>query len=179
VPVPEGGVGATQKCGGLAASGTLRAAGRDFSLDGGTGGLDGTHGLLARETAWRWAFGTGRLPGGAPVAFNLAEGFAGVPEGDAGENALLLASGTTRLPPVAFAFDRAAPLSAWRVASADGALDLAFVPEAAHREDRDLVLLKTRFVQVAGTFAGRLPSPGGPVEVAGLAGVVEDHWALW
>jgi hypothetical protein len=180
VPVPGGGFRATQKAGALPASGVLRAGGRSFALDGGTGGLDATYGLLARETAWRWAFGTGRLAGGEPMAFNVAEGFAGVPEGDPGENALLLAAGPSRLPPCTFAFARDAPLSPWRVTGGDGAVDLEFRPIAAHHEERDLVLLRTRFVQVAGTFTGRLPAPGGgSVSVAGLPGVVEDHWALW
>jgi hypothetical protein len=158
----------------------VKLEGRTLRLDGGTGGVDTTHGLLARETAWRWAFGTGRLPGGERLAFNLAAGFGGVPEGDPGENALFLGVGTARLPSVRFAYDRAHPRSPWRVASPDGSVELAFAPAAVHREVKNLVVLRTRFVQVAGTFTGRLPAPdGGSVEVTALPGVVEDHWAVW
>lgn len=178
-PVAGPGVRVTQKAGGLAARGTLALGRRTLLLDGGTGGVDATHGFLARDTAWRWAFGTGRLPGGSPIAFNLAEGFAGVPDGDPGENAIYRSFETARLPPVSFAFDRDHPLSPWRVASADGSVDLAFTPEAMHREVRNLLVLRTRFAQLAGTFHGRLPGPGGPVEIAGLPGVVEDHRAVW
>ena len=173
------GIRVTQKRGGLAATGSVRLAGRTLRLDGGTGGVDTTHGLLARETGWRWAFGTGRLQDGAPVAFNLAEGFGGVPQGDPGENALFVGAGPVRLPPVSFAFDRRDPRAPWRVSAADGSIDLAFAPVAVHREVKNLVVLRTRFVQVPGTFTGFVRTLGGLVEVAGLPGVVEDHWAVW
>lgn len=178
-PVAGPGVRATQKEGGLAASGTILVGGRTLLLDGGMGGVDSTHGLLARETGWRWAYGTGRLPGGPPIAFNLAEGFAGVPPGDPGENALFRSYETTRLPPVAFAFDPVAPRAPWRVASADRTVDLEFTPAALHREVKNLLVLRTRFSQLPGTFSGRLPGTRGPVEIDALPGVVEDHWALW
>lgn len=178
-PVAGPGVRVTQKAAAMSATGTLVMGDRTLLLDGGTGGVDSTHGFLARETAWRWAFGTGRLPGGAPIAFNLAEGFGGVPEGDPGENALFRSWETSRLPPVTFTFDREQPLAPWRVASADGAVDLAFSPAAQHREVKNFGVLRTRFSQLPGTFSGRLPGPGGAVQVDGLPGVVEDHWALW
>lgn len=178
-PVAGAGLRVTQKAAALGASGTIAIGPRTLLLDGGSGGVDATHGFLARETAWRWAFGTGRLPGGAPIAFNLAEGFAGVPEGDPGENALYRSFETVRLPPVTFAWDPASRRSAWRVASADGSVDLLFTPAAEHREVKNLGVLRTRFAQLPGTFAGRLPGPGGSVTLDALPGVVEDHWAVW
>jgi hypothetical protein len=183
-PVPGAGPRVTQKCGGLPAEGTVHAAGRPRSLTGGTAGVDFTAGLLAHETAWRWAFATpsgrtaGRAAGGGPVAFNLCEGFGLAPD-DPGENALLV-PGPARLPPVTFSFERAAPLAPWTVASADGSLSLEFRPIAEHREERERGLLSTRFVQIAGTFHGTLPGPSGrPMFVDGLPGVVEDHHARW
>lgn len=178
-PVAGPGVRVTQKAGALNATGTITLGPRTLLLDGGTGGFDTTHGFLARDTGWRWAFGTGRLPGGAPIAFNLAEGFAGVAEGDPGENALYRSFETVRLPPVVFAYDPGDPRAPWRVTSADGSVELAFAPVAVHREVKNLLVLRTRFAQVAGTFSGRLPGPGGPVTIDALAGVVEDHWARW
>jgi hypothetical protein len=173
--VPRGGVRVTQKAAGLAATGTVRAGGRVLSVDGGSGGVDYTAGVLARETAWRWAFGTGRL-GGAPFGFNLCEGF-GVAAGEPGENAGFRGA-PYRLPPVAFAVGGAR--SPWRVESSGGEVDLLFHPAGAHREARSLGLVRTRFTQVAGTFEGTIPGPGGgAVAVAGLPGVVEDHWARW
>lgn len=171
--LPGGGVRATQKEARLAASGAVRALGRTFTLDGGAGGVDHTAGLLARETAWRWAFAPGAA--GAP-GFNLCEGFGLAPD-DPGEN-VAFAERPYRLPPVAF--EVGGERAPWRVRSAGGEVDLSFQPAGAHREARDLGLLRTRFVQVAGTFSGTLPGAGGgAVVVAGLPGVVEDHWARW
>jgi hypothetical protein len=172
--LPGGGLRATQKEARLAAAGAVRAHGRSFALAGGAGGVDHTAGLLARETAWRWAFAPGA--GGAP-GFNLCEGF-GVAPDDPGENAAF-AERPYRLPPVAFE-EVGGERAPWRIRSARGEVDLVFHPAGAHREARDLGLLQTRFVQVAGTFSGTLPGPGGgAVAVAGLPGVVEDHWARW
>jgi hypothetical protein len=178
-PVPDGGVRATLKAAPLAVTGLLRARGRTFPLDGALGGVDHTAGLLARETAWRWAFALGRA-GGAAAAFNLCEGFPGIPPYDAGENAAFAGRAPTRLPPVSFAFDRERPLAPWRVTSADRSVALDFLPLAVDRENRDLGIVRTRFAQVAGEFVGRIPAAGGgSVEIAGWPGVVEDHWALW
>ena len=56
-----------------------------------------------------------------------------------------------------------------------GEVELAFTPEAVHRERKELALVRTRFAQVAGTFDGVV----GGRRVAALPGVVEDHWARW
>ena len=174
--VPRGGVRATTKAAGLPARGAVRVGDRTLSLDGGAGGLDVTAGLLARETAWRWAFATGRVAG-RPFGLNLCEGF-GVAGADPGENAGFLGA-PWRLPPVAFTVGGVAgPGAPWRIAGPG--LELAFRPAGAHREARNLVLVRTRFAQVAGTFEGHVPGPdGAPLRVDGLAGVVEDHWARW
>lgn len=174
-PVPGGGVRATTKSAGLAARGGVTAGGRTFSLEGGAGGLDFTSGVLARETSWRWAFATGRAAGG-PFGFNLCEGFGLLP-GDPGENAGF-AAGPYRLPPVVFQVG--GPKSPWRISGGGGAVELAFLPQGSHAESRNLGLVSTRFVQVAGTFEGTIPGPDGePLRIAGLPGVVEDHWARW
>jgi hypothetical protein len=175
VPVPGGGVRATTKQAGLAARGRVTAAGTTRSLEGGAGGLDFTAGVLARDTAWRWAFATGRVAG-APFGFNLCEGF-GVAADDPGENAAF-AGAPYRLPAVRFEVGGAK--RPWRVASADGTVDLRFAPQGAHAEARNLGLVSTRFVQVAGTFDGVVPGPdGAPVGITALPGVVEDHSARW
>lgn len=172
-PVPGAGLRATTKAAGLAVRGAVSAGGRTLSLDGGAGGVDFTAGVLARNTSWRWAFAPGR-PGSGVPGFNLCEGF-GVPPDDPGENAGF-AGAPYRLPPVTFRIG--GTRAPWSL-SGPG-LDLTFEPQGAHAEARNLGVVTTRFVQVAGTFTGWLPGPDGArLRVAGLPGVVEDHWARW
>ena len=74
----ESSVSVTGKTSGLAVAGEVVVHGdggaRTFSLDGGIGGYDYTKGLLPRNTAWRWAYGTGRLADGTVLGFNLVRG---------------------------------------------------------------------------------------------------------
>lgn len=176
-PVRHGIVNTTIKHGALPATGTLTVGDRRFSLDGGRGGLDRTQGLLARETAWRWAFATGSDEKGAPVAFNLVEGFN---DGDHTENAVWIDGRPEPLPRCRFVFDPARPEGRWSLASDDGRVDVAFEPAGAHREDRDLAIARSRFVQVAGAFTGLLTTTSGRVVyVSRLPGVTEDQAVRW
>lgn len=177
VPVQGGILNCTQKWAALPVQGSLVAGNRRFDLHGGSGGLDYTHGLLARETLWRWAFGSGLTTAGEPVGFNLGEGFnAATP----GENALWHGEAPGYLPEVRFTFDRDQPLAPWRIQSADGTVDLTFHGAGLHREQRNLLVAKSRFVQVAGEFTGTLRGRNGKVlRVERLPGVVEDQFVRW
>ncbi len=160
----------TQKTVLVPAEGEVRAGNVRFAVQGELAGLDYTHGLLARETAWRWAFGCGRS-GPHLVAFNFSEGFLG----GAGENAVWIDGDPQAAGPVAFSFTPQAPMSAWRVRSADGSVDLSFAPEGYRAQNIDLKLISSRYVQPFGTFSGTL----GGIAVADLPGVAEDHAARW
>ena len=52
------------------------------------------------------------------------------------------------VPPVAF--EVGGERRPWRIAGGGGALSLVFLPQGAHREARNLLVLRTRFAQVAG-----------------------------
>jgi len=178
-PVAGGGVvNLTQKWAGMLAFGKLEAAGRSYNLDGGVGGLDYTHGYLARHTAWRWAFACGRLADGTPLGLNLVEGFN---EGDetANENALWVGRELFPLPRVHFEFNKADVLDEWKVTCSDGSIDLRFRPIGAHREERDLMLVKSHFVQPVGTWKGSVTVGGRKVDFDQVPGVTEDQDILW
>jgi len=160
----------TQKTVLIPAEGEIRAGNTIFPVHGELAGLDYTHGHFARETAWRWAFAAGRQ-GSHLVAFNLSDGFL---QG-AGENVAWVDGEPRPVGKVAFTFDAAAPLGPWRVRSEGGALDLAFHPEGHRAQTIDLKLILSKYVQPFGTFSGRVLG----LEVAGLAGVTEDHAARW
>jgi hypothetical protein len=170
---PAGGPGRfdfTQKTVLVPVEGEVRAANVRFPVRGQFAALDYTHGLLARETAWRWAFASGRA-GARLVAFNFSEGFL---QGD-GENVTWIDGEPRACGPVTFSFDPQEKLGPWRVRSANGRVDLTFRPEGFRAQAIDLKLISSRYLQPFGTFSGRVDG----VAVEGLPGVTEDHAARW
>lgn len=169
--VAGGSVHATQKSAGMALEGVLRVGARSIALDGGVASVDYSNGLLARDTAWRWACGHSLALG-----FNLQAGYFG-----ANENALWLDGDIIALGPAAFDFDARDPLAPWHVSTADGLLDLHFRPEGARSENKNLLVAASRYVQPIGTFSGWVRAhPGAPaLTVSNLPGVTEDHRSRW
>lgn len=174
----DGVVNVTMKRAALSARGTLRIGDRSWSLDGGVGGIDYTHGYLARNTAWRWAMGNGRLADGTGVGFNLVEGFnEGNPR--CNENALWLGDRLIPLGRARFQFDPKSPERPWEVVTTDGAVTLRFQPHHVHREERDYKLVRSHFVQPLGVFSGTIRVDGRSIELSGVGGVTEDQDILW
>jgi hypothetical protein len=168
-------VNATEKGALLAVTGEARVAGRTFSLDGGLGGYDYTHGYLARHTAWKWAFLLGRAESGERVGLNLVQGFVGEPE-----CALWIDGELYPLAEGRFTFDAARPLAPWQVRTADESVDLRFEPGGVHQEHKDLGVITSRFIQPVGCFSGTIRVPGrAPLVLARVLGVVEDQDVLW
>ncbi len=170
-PIAGGLAHATQKTSALPVRGHAEAGGHRFALDSAWGAVDASNGLLARDTAWRWASAHG--PG---VGFNLQQGYFGHHE-----NVLWLDGRPTPLGAAHFDFDAARPLSTWRVRTDDGLLDLVFTPEGARSADKNLGLAASRYVQPVGTFSGSVrASPQALARrVDGLLGVTEDHRSRW
>ncbi len=177
--LPRDGVNVTQKSVGLLATGRLEVGRRRYALDGGVVGLDSTHGFLARHTTWRWAMGCGRLEDGTPLGFNLVAGFNGMAEGTAGENVLFLGDQLEPVGPATFRFNTADPLDLWQISTEDGAVQVTFRPLHAHRDVRNLGVLRSRFVQPLGFFTGTLRFRSRDVTVSELPGVTEDQDMLW
>lgn len=168
----KGGVQITEKGALLGCRGRLRHGDRTREIDG-LAGYDFSHGLLERHTAWRWAFLLGRARSGERVAVNLVSGFVGE-----GECAVWTDRGLFPLGEGRFDFDRADPLRPWSVETADGAR-LRFAPGAAHREEKNLGLVRSRFVQPVGLWSGAIPCGGRVLEIEGALGVAEDQDVVW
>jgi hypothetical protein len=170
-PVEQGAVHATQKSPGLPLRGTVQADGERFELAGGVGSIDYSNGLLARETAWRWA--SAHALG---IGFNLQEGYFGQCE-----NALWFEDRLVPLGAAHFDFRRGDSRGAWRIRTDDGLLDLTFQPQGERREDKSLLIAASRYVQPLGSFNGWVrPDPSGPaIEIEDLFGVTEDHYSRW
>lgn len=170
-PIDGGIAHATQKTTALAVHGWAEAKGQRFDLDAAWAAVDASNGLLARDTAWRWA--SAHRP---DIGFNLQDGYFGTQE-----NVLWLDGRPIALGAARFEFDAAQPLSPWRVNTDDGLLDLVFTPEGARAEDRDLGFAASHYVQPVGSFAGtvRASPTGAPRPVRDLLGVTEDHRSRW
>ena len=174
-PIPGGVLNTTEKRALLHARGSVRVGDTRHAFERGLGGYDYTHGLLARRTSWRWAFAQGHAKDGEPIAFNLVEGFVGEPE------CALWANG--ELHPLAegrFTFDPENWRAPWKLRTADGALDLDFVPGGAHAEKKNFGVVASRFLQPMGVFRGTIAVPGREtIEIDDVLGVTEDQEILW
>ena len=169
---PEGGLAhATHKTSALPLRGWLAMDGQRLSLNDGCASIDSSNGLLARDTAWRWA--SAHRPG---LGFNLQSGYFGNQE-----NALWLDGDVIPLGAVHFEFDPAQPMNDWVIRTEDGLLDLCFKPLGARCADKRLVVAASRYIQPVGLFSGTVrPSPTAPARpIHDLLGVTEDHHSLW
>jgi hypothetical protein len=170
-PVQGGLVHATQKTSALPVRGWAEAQGRRFDLDGAWAAVDASNGLLARDTAWRWASAHG--PG---LGFNLQQGYFG-----GQENTLWLDGRPQALGAASFEFNAGQPLAPWSIRTDDGLLDLVFTPEGARAADKDLGFAASRYVQPVGRFSGWVKASADVAArpVRELLGVTEDHRSRW
>ncbi|WP_295990553.1 DUF2804 domain-containing protein [Rugamonas sp.] len=170
-PIAGGSVHATQKSSGLPLTGQVRTFREPYDLAGGVASFDYSNGLLARDTAWRWASAHN-----LELGFNLQAGYFGPRE-----NALWLDGQVHALGPAHFLFDATDPLSRWHIFTEDDLLELHFTPDGARRDNKNLVIAASRYLQAIGTFSGWVRS--GPDEpkriVTQLVGVTEDHTSRW
>ena len=58
-------------------------------------------------------------------------------------------------------------------------MDLTFGVGAVHAQHTNLLLVRSRFLQPAGTFSGTMRIDGRDVELDGVPGVVEDQDVIW
>ncbi len=178
--LPEDGLRATQLTGPLAMEGRLEVRGRPVLLEGGLAVVEYGAGLFPREVGWRKATAAGRLADGRPLALHLVDGLPGANNDDGADDVLLIGAGPVALPPVVVEIDPGTSIAPCRLLSPDGSVDLSFRPAAAHRDSRGLLLVTLSTTQLAGELSGTLPGPGGrPLQVSGLACLLEDRTARW
>jgi hypothetical protein len=174
--VRDGDLDATQKTNLMPVSGTLKVGARTWDLGQGFAGIDYTHGLFARRTAWQWAFGMGRAQDATPIGVNLTRGISD----QTGENVVWVGREIVPVGPAQFVWDAKHLEAPWRVTTDDGSVDLRFTPMGVHRENRDLIVIQSHFAQIGGVFAGTVrDSRGATYTVDALPGVAEDQRVLW
>jgi hypothetical protein len=170
-PVAGGAVHATQKSTGLPLSGEVRTWREDYDLAGGVASFDYSNGLLARDTAWRWASAHT-----LEMGFNLQAGYFG-----GRENALWLDGELHALAPARFLYDSSDALSPWHIFTEDDLLELHFTPEGARRDNKKTLFAASRYVQPVGTFSGWVRGATDQPKriVTQMMGVTEDHTSRW
>lgn len=160
---------------------TLRQDGQvvAYDLSAGFGGFDYTNGYLPRHTAWRWAFLTGVLADDRSFGLNLVSGFSGI--GDATHENVCWIHGTPHAldPAARITFDAQDPMAPWLVTTTDGAVELVFTPLAVHRENLNLGVVRSHFIQPTGHYSGRLTVAGEEIEIDAMPGVVEHQDIVW
>ncbi len=168
----------TRKSAGLKVEGEVRWDHQIWRCDDKVrGSIDWSCGFMRRETAWNWAAIAGVLEDGRSFGLNLA---AGVNETGMTENALWLDGVCSKLEAARFSFDRYRLGSDWHVTTTDGRVDLNFVPAGVRKEKLNAGIVASNFRQYVGTFNGTVTDEAGTkIPVAGLRGLMEDHFARW
>lgn len=168
----------TQKAAGLRLEGewrwgsrVLRAGPEHFAS------VDWSCGHMRRETSWNWASLSGHASDGTVVGLNLATG---INESGVLENALWVDGSCELLGQARFHFDRYDHDAPWQVTTNDGRVELSFQP-MGHRSERvNAGFIASNFRQFFGRFDGRLTTTSGQrLDVTGLTGFMEDHYAKW
>jgi len=158
--------GWTRKRAGLPVEGTVRAGGREWRLDGAAVAVDDqSAGYHQRRTSWLWSAGVGRAATGTPVAWNLV---AGINDPPSNSERAVWEDGRPREPaPVDFA-------GVESIGFSSGAR-LVFDAEAERARNDNLVVFRSRYRHLFGTFSGSLDG----VALAEGLGVMEEHEAVW
>jgi uncharacterized protein DUF2804 len=158
------GWGWTRKGAGMEITGMVELDGAARSIDA-RGCEDVSAGYHQRHTSWHWSAGVGRAVDGRDVAWNLVSGI-NDPQRSS-ERAIWVNGAPSEPDPVEFDGLEA-------VRFADGSR-LAFAPESERSRNDNLVLFRSQYRHVFGTFSGTLAG----LELDSGLGVMEQHDAVW
>jgi hypothetical protein len=136
--------------------------GRRHEIDADAAFIDDSAGYHPRHTAWKWSAGVGRLDGGRRVGWNLVTGVHDSAEHS--ERTVWVDGEPREVADQEFADD---------LSSVGG---LRFTAWSAREEDKNLIVMRSRYRQPFGTFEGELP---GGLRLAAGYGVMEEHDVYW
>jgi|JI10StandDraft_1071094.scaffolds.fasta_scaffold66330_3 hypothetical protein len=170
----------THKAAGLQATGVLDLGDQRLDFREAYGTLDWTRSLANRETRWKWASFAGRDKAGDMVGLNLSAEVYDDAEGNSRENGFWLNGKVRPLGGVRFELPKDPGVNDWRIVSRETSggrpeLELSFEPFGARRQNLDLRLVRSDFIQPYGVFRGQVQGH----ELDQVFGVVEDHLAVW
>ncbi len=173
---PDDGWNVTQKAAGTPVTGEVELGnGPEVALTADAGAWsDWTSGRQDRRTRWLWAAGAGTAADGRRVGINASTGMNGR---EAGEDVVWWDG-----VPHALDLSRLRPsgdpaTEPWELAGPG--TSLALDPVGARGADEDLGVIVSRYVQPFGAWSGTLVDPAASRVDVRLAGVAEDHLAVW
>ncbi len=168
----------TQKSAALECSGMVNWQGQKYNLkDRNTlASVDWSAGYMRRETYWNWASLACTLGDGRRLGLNLA---AGVNETGTSENAFWIDGEMVKVDMVDFQFDRYQKDHHWIMRSNDGKIDIRFEPEGLRKEKMNMLIVASNFTQHFGRYFGTIKAGNEIIELDGIWGFVEDHYAKW
>jgi hypothetical protein len=172
---PDGGWNVTRKTAGSTVTGSVRLGdGPSAQLGEDAGGWsDWTAGRQDRTTVWRWAAGAGIAADGRRVGVNASTGM----NAGTGEDVVWWDGVPHRLTVRGLAPVGDDPERDWQLVGPG--TDLRLTPVGVRGAVEQLPLLTSNYVQPFGTWTGTLPDPAGASAGVRLAGVAEDHLAVW
>ncbi len=169
----------TQKAAGLPVMGSVHCHGRSWDLreQRVLASYDWSLGYMRRETFWNWGCMAGWLDKRHSVGMNLA---AGVNETSFTENGFWYDNRFTKVDLVDFGFNRDDPDAPWTMRSNDGRVKLDFQPQGKRGERLQVGLMASNFNQMFGFYSGELETADGKrLDIEGIPGFAEDHYAKW
>jgi hypothetical protein len=134
--------------------------------------------LYPRHTFWKWATCAGFDSGGGIVGLNLTKNVV-ADDWEYNENCLWEGGRMHLLGPAVFERDTNDVMLPWKVRTADGAAELVFSPVGKKVEIVRMVIARSDFIQVYGTFRGTVRAGDTTHEIRDFFGTCEDHDAIW
>ncbi len=162
-----------QKFAGIPCKGTIHYKNKSYDLETiqAYAHHDWTGGFLRAETTWKWACFSGDI-NGLDVGLNIS---CGVNETSYTENCFWINGKMTKVDFVQFKFDRKDLKGQWVISSSDGLINLIFTPKGYNLQKKNLIVTKSNFKQIIGTFDGQV----GDLSVNDMYGFVEDQFLKW
>lgn len=178
--LPSGGAAYTHKECAQPCTGTMQLRGQRREIRG-LASLDWTRSQAERVTRWNWASAAMQLPDGRQLGLNLSALVYDDAAGHSRENAMWLQGRRMDLRGVRFELPAKPDREPWRIQSLSGdEVDLTFRPLGVRRQNLQVGVVASRFIQPYGLFSGHLQPQGhSAIRFVDAFGVVEDHYAKW
>ena len=169
-----------QKINAMPVKGSLRFGSRSYDMkkQRALATLDWGRGVWDYNSFWNWASASGYIDRNNTFGCNLGKGF-----GDlsfATENCFFINGQMTKLDRVEFSYDPSDYMRPWFFGSNDGKLELTFTPFFERVAKTNLLIIRSEVHQMFGRYTGMVvPDGGKPVDIKGITGWAEEHYARW